>query len=89
MLILIILIRLYTANMFSIANELEIAYQLGLQENNTKTAQDINHDNFYKLFNKESDKNDVHLNLASKEVTNTRDELNTGLDWIHLTGGGK
>ena len=93
MLILILLIRLYTANTFSIAYELDIAYQLGLQENqvehNTETAQEINHESFYKMINKESDKNEVLFKLDAQEVIITRDELNSGLDWIHLTGGGK
>ena len=93
MLILILVLRLYTANMFSIANELDIAYQLGLQENhdknNTKTAQEINHASFYKTYNEEYDKNNVHLKLETKEVNITKNELNRGLEWIHMTGGGK
>ena len=58
-------------------------------ESNTKTAQVISQESFYKKNYEGSDKNNVHLQLEAKEVNITKDELNSGLDWIHQTGGGK
>ena len=58
-------------------------------ENNTGTDQEVNHESFYNIICEGYDKNEVLLKPARMEENITRYELNSGLDWIHLTGGGK
>jgi hypothetical protein len=76
----ILLIRLHNAKMFSIINELDIAYQLGLKQKQTpsintkKSDQEINNDSFYKIIDEDYDKNYVLLTATRKEVSIT--ELN-------------
>ena len=75
MLMLILLLKLHTVNMFSIVNELDIVYQLGLQEklnsseNTTETNQSVNHESFYKIIDKEYDKNEFLHKSTGKEET--------------------
>ena len=58
-------------------------------ENTTGTDQEVNHESFYNIIHEGYDKNEVLLKPARMEENITRYELNSGLDWIHLTGGGK
>ena len=58
-------------------------------EKTTETDREINSASFCKINNEEPDKNETLLKLKVKEVNITRAALNIGLDWIHLTDGGK